>query len=191
MTANPRDLTTVADVAAYLNLSAPTLATDADLLQRLVTAASVFIQTHLNRDLGKVSRFTECRNGNGNQIMPFADYPVTNIVSVTIDDKDIPQSFASRESGWVFDEVALYLRGFYRFTRDIQNVLITYDAGYASVPEDVAQVAVQLCARWYKDRTRIGISSKGMGSENVVFSKVDLTDEFKSLLRQYQKTLPI
>lgn len=193
---SPKDLTTVADVMSYLDIKPPVdtalAAAQAQLIQRLVTSSSVFIQTHLNRDLAAgIVVLTENRNGNGNQIMPFYDFPVSSVGSVSINDQSIPESISATDSGFTFSGTALYLRGCYRFVKGVRNIQFSYSAGYATVPEDVSQVCVSLCSRWYKDRQRVGISSKGMGTENIVFTKTDLTDEFKSLLRQYQKTVPI
>jgi hypothetical protein len=70
-------------------------------------------------------------------------------------------------------------------------VIINYSAGFASTPPDVEGVCIDLVCRKWKDRDRIGLVSKAIAGETTMFSKTDLTDEFKSLLRQYQKVTPI
>lgn len=190
MSTNAKDLTTVDDVLAYLkDVTNPTQPVQ-DLLQRLVTSASFFIQTHLNRDF-KSQSYTERRNGTGGVLMLFSNYPVTAVSSVVIDGMDIPVGNAA-QPGYAFSETTLYLTGGYRFTRNIQNVQIEYTAGYAEIPSDVAQICIDLVCRKWKERDRIGINSKTLGQgETIVFAKTDLTDEFKSLLRQYQKVVPV
>lgn len=193
------DLTTIEDVAGYLGIGLkmagspaapdPTDAT-VKLLTRLVTSASSFISTHLGRDFSQVSDYVESRNGTGGASMVFADYPVTSVGTVQIDGRVIPACTSNSSPGYLFSDTCLYLRG-YRFSRGVQNVLMQYTAGYATIPPEIAQVTIDLVCRKYKERERIGVTSKSINGENVSFAKTDLTDEFKSLLRQYQKVIPV
>ena len=162
------------------------------LLQRLVTSASSFIQTHLNRDFA-ATEYSETRNGTGGVTMMFGDYPVTAVSSLKIHGQVIPEILDAgdmTEYGYLFDDTTLYLRG-YSFVRGIQNVSITYTAGYAAIPTDIGQVTIDLVARKFKERSRIGLVSENIGQQTMLYAKTDLTDEFKSLLRQYQKVIPV
>lgn len=196
--ADPLDLTTIQDVAGYLGITLKTTGTppvidttDATviLLARLVTAASTFIQSHLNR-VFKSASYTEHRDGTGGFIMSVADYPMTAVSQVSIDGQSIPAVVNAGDAGYVYTPTAVKLVG-YRFSRGMNNVILGYTAGYTSIPFDVAQITVELAARKYKERDRIGIQSKTIGPEVVSFKVSDLTDEFKSLLRQYQKVVPV
>lgn len=187
--ADDRDLTTVEDVIAFLGLKTPVDAETSALLQRLVTAASVFIQTHLGRDFAEAT-YIEARNGNGSGIMVLGAYPVTAVSAVTVDGVAIPSAVSATESGFVSSDLAVYLRG-YIFTKGVRNVSITYTAGYATTPPDVAQVCIDLVARKYRERDRVGYVSKSIGPETITFVKSDFTGEMKSLLRQYQRVVPV
>lgn len=196
--ADPLDLTTIQDVAGYLGITLKTTGTPAVpdpadltviLITRLVTAASTFIQSHLNR-VFKSSSYTEHRDGTGGFSIMVADYPVTAVSQVMIDGQTIPAVVNAGEAGYVYTPTAIKLVG-YRFSRGMNNVVLAYTAGFSSIPFDIAQVTVELAARKYKERDRIGIQSKTIGPEVVSFKVSDLTDEFKSLLRQYQKVVPV
>src|ERR1700751_5443963 len=95
------DLTTLADVKALLKTGqSPFPATDDALLTRLITAASQYIQTWLNRQIA-LQDWIEVRDGIGNALGPgdvryqFAAFPVTTVSLVVVDGLTIPPLLAS------------------------------------------------------------------------------------------------
>jgi hypothetical protein len=186
------DLTTLSDVKAWLQTGAnPFPATDDLLLARLVTAASEFIQTWLGRQIASAD-WLEVRDGTGGQLLAFANIPVTAILSLTIDGLSIPPAppDGSFGAGYSFTPTELALRG-YVFTRRPQNTIVTYTAGYAATPPDIAQACIELVAQHYRERTRIGEVSKALGGgETVTYSQKDMSDPVKTLLSQYRLVAP-
>ena len=182
------DLTCLSDVTAWLQTGQnPFPAVDDALLTRLITAASQFIQSWLQRQIA-VSDWVEVRDGNGGQRLTFANFPVSQVWSLSIDGLAIPPVPAGGGfgAGYVFSPTELALRG-YVFTRRAQNVSVTYTAGYASVPADIAQACIELVCQRYRERTRIGEVSKSlMSGETVTYSQKDMSDDVKTLLSQYR-----
>ena len=187
------DLTTLADVTAWLQTGQNRFpAVDDGLLTRLITAASQFIQSWLNRQIA-VGDWSEIRDGNGGQRMAFANFPVSAVLSLSIDGITVPPAPAGggAGAGYVFSPTELALRG-YVFTRRAQNVAVTYTAGYSSVPPDIAQACIDLVTERYRARTRIGEVSKAMMSgETVSFSQKDMSDNVRTLLTQYRAVAPV
>jgi hypothetical protein len=185
------DLTTLADVRAWLQTGQSAFPTTDDaLLARLVTAASQYIQTWLCRQIA-LEDWVEVRDGTGGHRLQFASFPVSAVLSVTIDDQAIPQAASSTADGYSFSKTQLSVRG-YRFNRGSQNVAITYTAGYSTTPPEIAQACIELVALRYRERTRIGEVSKSMGgAETVSYSQKDLSDGIKTLLQQYRLVAPI
>ena len=183
------DLTTLADVKLWLNIST---STDDALLTRLITAASRFIETWSNRSFSGVASFTETRNGSGLYRLMLANYPVTAVASVTVNTVLIPLASSSVASGYFWDSVGnIYLSG-YLFTRALQNVSITYSAGFTSVPMEIAQACIDLVSIRYKERGRIGEASKSLGgNETVSFIVKDMPDNMKTILQNYKKVVPL
>src|ERR1700722_8571853 len=100
------DLTTLANVKAYLS---PPLATTADdaLLSRLITAASQFIQSWLNRTIASAA-YTDTRNGTGGTRLFLRNRPVTAVASLTVDGVAIaPSSPPPTGDGYLFDDSSL------------------------------------------------------------------------------------
>ena len=185
------DLTTLADVRAWLQTGqgAFPVADDA-LLTRLVTASSQYIQSWLNRQIA-MTDYLEVRDGNGGQTLQFACFPVTAVLSLTIDGQSVPCATSSLAAGYSFSPTQLSVRG-YRFNRGQQNVIVNYSSGYVNIPADIAQACIELVALRYRERTRIGEVSRSLGgAETVTYSQKDLSDPIKTLLQQYRAVAPV
>src|SRR5262252_11127715 len=89
------DLTTLADVKAWLQTGQAAFpATDDALLTRLITAASQYIQTWLNRPIA-LANYQEMRDGTGGCGLQFACFPVSTVLALTIDDQPVPAAPSS------------------------------------------------------------------------------------------------
>jgi hypothetical protein len=187
------DLTTLDDVKAWLRTGQGAFPdTDDALLSRLITAASQFIQTWLNRQIASAD-WQEVRDGTGGQRLTFANFPVSAVLSLTIDGLTIPPASddGGFGAGYVFTPTELALRG-YVFTRRPQNVVMAYTAGYAATPPDITQACIELVCQRYRERTRIGEVSRALsGSETVTYSQKDMSDDVKLLLSQYRLVAPV
>jgi hypothetical protein len=185
------DLTTLADVKAWLQTGQSNFpATDDALLASIVTAASHYIQTWLNRQIA-LTDYLEVRDGTGGRRMQFACFPVSAVLSLTIDGKAIPPAISTYAAGYSFSQTQLAVRS-YLFGCGIQNVVVTYTAGYPSTPPEIAQACIELVALRYRERTRIGEVSKSLGgAETVTYSQKDLSDGIKTVLQQYRLVTPV
>ncbi|HEV2097761.1 MAG TPA: phage head-tail connector protein [Stellaceae bacterium] len=190
------DLTTLADVKAWLQTGQSAFPpTDDALLTRLITAASQYIQTWLNRPIA-LCDYIEVRDGTGGQRLQFACFPVSAVLSLTIDGLAIPPAPEPSPStgltaGYVFSPTQLAVHGYY-FTRRAQNVVVTYMAGYPITPPEIAQACIELVALRYRERTRIGEVSRAVGGgETVTYSQKDMSAPIATLLQQYRAVSPI
>lgn len=187
------DLTALADVKAWLQTGQSAFPdTDDALLTRLITAASQFIQTWLDRQIAS-GDWQEVRDGTGGQRLAFANFPVSAVLSLSVDGLEITPapSDGGFGPGYVFSPTELALRG-YCFTRRAQNVIVSYTAGYATTPPEIAQACIELVGRRYRERTRVGEVSRALvGRETVSFSQQDISDDVKLLLAQYRALAPV
>jgi hypothetical protein len=186
------DLTTLGDVKLWLQTGQNAFpATDDALLTRLITAASQFIQSWLNRQVAS-GDWQEVRDGTGGQRLTFANAPVSAVLSLAVDGIAIPPAPADGgfDAGYVFSPTELALRG-YVFSRRAQNVIVAYTAGYAATPPDIAQACIELVCQRYRERTRIGETSRAIGgNETVTYTQKDMSDDVKLLLSQYRMVAP-
>ena len=202
------DLTTLADVKAWLQTGQSAFpATDDALLTRLITAASQFIQTWLNRQIASQD-WIEVRDGLGNTLAPretryqLAAFPVTAVSSVVVDGLTVPAIpvalstafgglVVGTQAGYLFTPTQLVIRG-YAVPRKAGCVTLQYTAGYAVTPPDLAQACIELVALRYRERSHIGEISRAIGSgQTVSYSQKDMSNSIKTLIQQYRIVAPI
>jgi Phage gp6-like head-tail connector protein len=145
--ASPFDLVSLADLKSWLGITA----TDDDvLLARLITQISRAIFNVIDRPAILPSAYTETYDGGNDASIMLRQWPVTGVTSCVVDGVAIPPSpplvaGASAQIGYVLDTSdrappgamqRLSLRGFL-FTCGVQNVTISYRAGYQITNESV------------------------------------------------------
>lgn len=137
----PGDLTILANVKAWRSPPVTTTADDPQIA-RIITAASDFITRYLQRSLLTQS-VTETRNGTGGRVLMLRRAPVTALAQLLIDGVAVPEAPDPVSAGYALDGPAglLYLRG-YAFRRGVQNVAVTYTAGFLVSAEEHAVPSV-------------------------------------------------
>jgi hypothetical protein len=127
--ASPLDLTTLASVKAWLNISN----TNSDvILGSLITAASRLIAADLARPSLLPRQFVERYDGRGISRLYLRNWPVLGIESLVIDRRAITQGYKLQPSDDVPPGRPQAIDVFeHIFPRGRQNIAITYQAGYA------------------------------------------------------------
>lgn len=187
------DLTNLADVKAWLSIATGDTTYDA-MLGRLITSCSGFMQAWMNNPIIQAS-YTEFYNGNGKTAQFLRNGPVTAVAAVTINGVTVPLApaltpGASQGTGFSFDDLQVYLTG-WEFCRGYRNVQVTYTAGYATVPFELAQGCIEVVADKFQKRTRIGQVSKTLNGEVVAFSLKDVPAEVLTIMQQYRRVAPV
>ncbi|MEI6730057.1 MAG: head-tail connector protein [Pseudomonadota bacterium] len=180
------DLAILQDVKDWVGA---TNSTDDALLARLITAASTLVQNYINRDIYSKT-YTEKYSGSGvglgaTRLVP-QNYPITAVSSLVIDTQSIPVAANAISSGYQFDDISVMLNGYY-FTKGLNNIIITYTAGFAVIPFDIAQAVIELVGYKYRERTRIGENSKNLAGQVTSFNLADLPATVKTTLNQYKR----
>ena len=180
------DLTTLANVKAWMAVSGNA---DDVLLARLITAASAYIESWLNRRFA-IATYSELRDGSGADSICVKNYPITSVQNVTINGVPIVAASGPQGMGYLINDsgTAICLRG-YAFLRDRFNVSLTYTAGFSAIPPDVEQACIDLVSLRYKERDRIGQISKSLAGETVAFSQKDLSEATRTLLNNYKRVI--
>jgi uncharacterized phiE125 gp8 family phage protein len=182
VTAGPNDLCTVADVQAYLGLPS---GQDAALIQTLVTAASVLIQSYLGYNIASAT-YTETRSGHGRESLALRNGPVTAIQSLTVGATTQSASPGYDQTGYSFDGGRVYLSNGV-FSCGIRNISITYTAGYATVPDDLAQACIELVSLRYKLKDKTGFISEGGLGQTTSYSQRDMPASVMTALQPYRR----
>jgi hypothetical protein len=142
--------------------------------------------------------FDEVYDGSGSDVLYLRNRPIRSIQSLVIGTLTIPQSTSFTTAGWVIrgdgKSVALRYggggsgastsqfypsRGRQNFWTGVQNVFITYTAGYTQTPADIQFMSTRVVALSYKQSKSIGQRSQAMaaGAGTVSFDwKIDPKD---------------
>jgi len=164
---------------------------DDALLNRLITSASTWIKQYCNRDF-TAANYTEYRNGWANQTkMALKNYPVNSVTSLYINGTIVTQSTTTNQAGWVQNEGFLYLRGGLTFTTGYANVVITYNAGYSTIPYDLEQACIEITSWRYREKDRIAQNNKNVGGENITFNTSAAPADALRTLQEYTRVMPI
>lgn len=210
------DLTTLADVKAWLKTAGPTPAptTDDLLLTRLITAASEFLQNQIARDIASTD-YEEQRDGTGGSQFVFANFPVTAVLLVAIPALNliippiptptpvllpgpIPPEVVSfvtpsfGPAGYLFTPTKLVLRGYW-VPRVPAALYLQYTAGFQTVPNDLQQACIELVVTRYRaERDHPGVMSTVMQPATTVsYSQKDVNSLIKATLAKYVAVAPV
>lgn len=169
---------------------------DDPLLTRLITSSSAYIQSWLNRTIATAT-YTETLNGSGGYAMLMQNYPISAVHSVAINGVTIPVRPALNQTtgtyagfGYVFDADKIMVSGT-KFCQGMQNVSVSYDAGYATTPPDIEQACIDLIGDWFRYRSRIGMLSQAIETQTTTFTNTPMPVRCQDMLQQYKKVAPI
>lgn len=175
------------DVKTYLGLTG---GTSDVVLAPLITNVSALIENFCNRVFAQAP-YTETMNGNGGYRLMLGNAPVSAVASVTVDGLAITQAANATDSGYVFDDDTVYIRGCQRFNRGVQNVTVAYTAGFATIPQDVNQACVEWVADKYGKRNRIDKKSETLGTQQTqAYDLSDMPESVRSALLSYVRWVP-
>jgi len=182
-----QDLTTVANVKSWPGITATT---DDALLARLVTAVSAFFASYCGRIFMSAS-YSEVRDGTGSAKLILRQYPVTAVASLAVNGSPIPARPKVGQPGYIISPPrTLALSGYTFPNGDVQNVEVSYTAGFATTPADLEQACIECCASWYRRKARIDEVSKAISGEVITFSMADVPAAAKSILDDYVNRIP-
>ena len=186
-------LCTLEDLKTHLEIEAS--GQDA-FLSNLVLGATKFIETYCNRQF--MSReFTEYYSGDGTNSIMLPNTPVTAISQIK-DDKsgqaDFDYGSGDENEAFSFEDwgkLLLTNGDVFRepgSTYPLRNYKIVYTGGYATAPEEVRQVCVELAAAkfYLKDKQRGGVASKSVGGQTITYRPDDLSPAQKEVLEAYR-----
>lgn len=174
------------DVKTYLGITD----TNSDaVLNALVSNVSAAVEAYCNRTFASAS-YTETRNGGCGPKLFLANGPVTAVASVTVDGQTVNPAPDALSGGFVFDSNVVYIRpggiGPQEFRKGIQNVVVQYTAGFASIPLDVNQATVLWIASIYAKRNRIDKRNETLGQQQTQgYDLSDMPAITKRLLSSY------
>lgn len=178
------DLTTLALVRSELNIEASFTDDDA-FINELIDGVSAQIIRHCGRAFINAT-YTERYDGIGGPTLMPRNLPIVSVSSLTVDGTVIAAAADSEHAGYMVARNRVIIVGGGMFTRGLQNVAITYVAGYGStVPDDVRRAATIQAAHEYRQRDRLGQTSVSVGQSTTGYTQSELLPEVQAKLKLY------
>lgn len=185
----PVAFTDVPSVKAYLRIPITNTGDDG-LLRSLVDGANAAVARSLLRNVLSAT-YTEVRNGTGTRTLVLKNFPVSAVTSVTIKQPFLqvgappPAVVLVQGVDYTFTQYSLKLYSGV-WTPGVANVSVTYTAGYALIPGDLAHAAAKVAAIRYNELGRLGQKSKTIAGEIIAFDLAEFPPDVEAILARYR-----
>ncbi len=147
-------LTTLESLRQYLGLDDSDTQND-DLMFEIIKRVSKGVNNRLNRTLESTS-YIEYYQGDGTNRLLVRQYPIISIASIYDDvDRQWPAStlkdptsivIANQTPGLIQLKGDIFINSAWWSYYNLENLKVTYVAGYATIPDDVEGAVNKLCA---------------------------------------------
>lgn len=159
-------LTTIGAVKDYKAVSE----TSVGALTMCLKSADAWIKARIGTPV-ESDTYTSRLSGEGVAMLRLPHWPLISISSLVVDgsawtvlagtDADTNQDAYADENGLI------WARNGQVFARGYGNVLVTYAAGYATVPFDLQMACIILTHLIFAESTRVGVGGKTLGPEQI------------------------
>lgn len=203
------DLTTLANLKAWLPINTATTSDD-PTLSRLITAVSNdFMRATKRPDLLQAT-YNEVRIGDGSVRLVLYHWPIVSVTTLTVAGAPVAPSADKVAAGYFIDQdidperiFNLWLAGGSRFT-DGKPVQISYAAGYVqpgasgpltqgqvALPEDIEQAVIDWCACRYKERPNVSATQRrSVQGESAQTELIDAPPNVLKVIERYARAFP-
>lgn len=164
-------------------------------LGEIITGVSAAMQSYANRRFVE-QEYTATVDGPGGARLSLPNFPITAVTSFSVDGVEWPEATTATSRGHVFSDTQVMLRGGI-ICRGIQNVEITYTAGFDPVPADVRLaccegIAAVVASFEYNDPRAVEVRSGGTSIKLATadLRKRCLTDFVTGVLDELKRVTP-
>lgn len=171
----------------YLEIAATETGQDV-LLQDLIKRLSAWVEQYCDRKFAKAT-YTEQHDGDSTDLLTVTHWPIVSVASLHDDpDRVFGAGTLIAPADYVIykDQGRIQLDGLI-FARGLQNVKVTYDAGYAEIPPDLQQAVCELIADRFRNKEHQGLRSLSVGAYSVAFTESELPEEVRAVLNSYRR----
>ncbi len=175
---------TLADVYEFLSVSG---SSDDTLIQNLIDRKTAQFESYCGLDSFYVDDYVEEYDGEGTPYLFVKNFPINSITEIASD------------SDWTWGTDTVIDSSDYRivqmnyivynsyFNDGLQNIKVSYNAGYSVIPLDIKEALVEEVTRIYNTRKEVDVIIKTLadGSQHRIPS--GLMPNTKSILNKYKR----
>jgi hypothetical protein len=168
--------------------------TDDRLLTRLLVASSAVIESYLNRPVGLATyeeTIDDWGGWRGDRRLVLCVTPIVSVVSLVVGGIAVPPAPNAHGSGYFIYRTHLTLQGWW--FPSCGPIVVRYTGGYAVIPDDIVEVCLEMAARKYKERGRIGQRSASIGGaetvsyDTLMFGTARIASDIQAMLNSYRR----
>jgi len=181
------ELVTLDEIKHHFGMTGSNADVD-DELESISDRISKIFETYCDRTFDS-DTYIEYYDGGGRDMLVLKHYPIISITSI-YDDSDWGwgASYLVDSDNYMIknDREVVYKSG-YVFYDYIQNVKVTYVAGYATIPDDLKHVCILEVLRSYKHRKDVDITSKSLEDGSVTYTSKEFLPMTLAVLNKYTR----
>lgn len=166
-----------------------------DRLQLLIEVASGQIQRYCDRTFGVEAIVDELHDGDDSNILRLECTPIVAVTALAIDgsavlpaEVKVYPDYIRLEEG---EEYSARLRSTGRiFPRGLQNITVSYTAGYAAVPADISHACCLQVSHLLNTVTKQGVMNETnpTAGTTTAFVMADLASGVKAICNRYRRS---
>lgn len=199
MTAAPYDLVTLAQAKGWLGI---TTTTDDPNIQFAISAYSQLIASWCSRNFVSAS-YSDVYDGHGGSRLMTQNWPITAVSALSVDGQVITAATSVLSAGYQFNNRSVILNGCDQFCRGLQNIQISYTAGFVPIPMDLQMACLDWMKASYLSKNRDpSITSQRAGDTEQKYSaggaitmlngeSAPMPATVYAVLSQYRNNLPV
>ena len=149
---------------------------DQAMVEKIITAASVWANNITSRLLA-ARALTEVYDGRGATVLFARNYPINAITTIHQDeDRAFPVGTLVPAADYVFSTTGprtITAVNDVVWELGIQTIQVIYNAGYATIPDDLENAILILVDYWYKsyDAHRFVVTSVGVDDQRIAYER--------------------
>jgi len=177
-------LCTLAQVKTTLGI---TDSANDDILTRLINATTDYIESYCDRRFALTQYTDEYYNGYGDDELVLRQFPISeaeeDVPTISFIDKGTETAVSIDDCEIYYDEGIIY---YSIFPKGRKNIKISYKAGYATIPADLAQACIEIVVANYNRSKTVAVKSESIGSYSVTYADVQASPHAKGILNLYR-----
>lgn len=207
-TSSEIDLVSLETLKSWLSIPLTNTGDDS-ILQLLISSFSQYVLNRTGiKSFNSIQSYTDTLDGDNSTRIFLRNNPIVAVSSLVIGAFTPPQSSGPTSNGWYIEDnkkslafriaTNTFMTGVpngiypYAFLRGQGNIVVSYTAGYTSVPFDLEEAVMKACAINYKRKDWVDLASKSLASGQGVagttsYRKWMLPPEIISVLDFYSK----
>jgi hypothetical protein len=161
---------------------------DESFIERLINSITQEFKSYCDVKSFKTAQHTEYYDGNGDSFVFPKNTPIT-AVTLLADDEDYvwgtDSTFTATDYLIIDEGKGIHLKDDI-FGSFINNIKITYTAGYTNIPDDLKQTAITEVVRKYNHRRDFDVIRQTIGEQDAEYVDPGLLSETKMVLSHYR-----